>query len=373
MNKLRLLVIEDDSDFLKSYEKQVKLFNHDQSDVVVELIIAEEEEEAKNILTTGKIDAAIIDLKLGNTDVEYRGNSLLEVIKKNLRFPAFVVTGNPEKLEEEKGNVNDLFKLKVKGTEESNFTTILNELKEIHLTGITKILGKSGQIEKYLSEIFWKHLSNSINQWASDKSRNADQKEKSLLRYTLSHINEYLDLNDNGDFEEYSPFEFYLHPPVKRDLFTGDIVKLKEFLFVVLTPSCDIIIRSGGNRNAGFILLCRIKELSEIVKNFSLLKLDTPEKNDDRKRLCSYIENKNQRYHFIPKSSFIDAGLIDFQDNISIPSEKVDNLLKDGEMLRLAAIAMPFLKDIISRYSNNVSRQGSPDFNTLEMYQKLFK
>jgi CheY-like chemotaxis protein len=368
MNKLKLLIVEDDKDFRDSYEKQIKLFNLDHKEFEIEAKYAENIEEAKTSLKSGQIDAAVIDLKLGNTDVDYKGNELVDIIKTNLRFPVFVVTANPEKIEEEKQNENGLFKIRIKGSEEGNFTAILQEFKKIHLTGITKILGKSGQIENYLNTIFWNHLSSSMDLWINDSSRDETQKEKSLLRYTLLHMQEYID----EEIEKYHPSEFHIIAPIKKEIFTGDIITLEGNRYVILTPSCDIVLRKDGTRNTDFILLCRIRDLKDIVKNYETLNAATSENNENRKRLINFIENKNQKYHFIPKSKSINAGLIDFQEKITIPEKVVTEMLKSKKMERISTISMPFLKDIISRYSNYYARQGSPDFNSNEIYGSLF-
>ncbi|MEM7116949.1 MAG: hypothetical protein AAF614_31245, partial [Chloroflexota bacterium] len=251
----------------------------------------------------------------------------------------------------------------------SNFKGILKEIVEIYQTGITKILRKNGEIDKYLSNIFWNHLSNSMDMWTKDNTRLPKEKQKSLLRYTISHMLEYID----EDIEMYHPSEFYISNPIKKDLFTGDVVIFKKEKFLVLTPSCDIIKRENGERNANKILFCKILSLHDVVENYSTLTPSTSANNKYRKKLTAYIENKKQNYHFMPKSNFLDAGLIDFQDKLTIESATVEKHLENNQMRRIATVSMPFLKDIISRYSNYFSRQGSPDFKTDEVYQILFE
>ena len=369
MNNLRLLIIEDDQDFRDSYQKQVKLFNLDQEEVVVEELYAIDEKEAEAILRNEHVDAAVVDLKLGNTDVEYKGNKIIDLIKANLRFPAFIVTANPEKIEEEKHNENDLFKIKVKGSQDGNFTNILNELKRIHLTGITNILGKSGQIEKYLNNIFWNHLSNSINIWAQDSRRDSEQKEKSLLRYTLMHMQEYLDLNSLGSPEKYHPAEFLITNPIKPNIFTGDILLLNDGQRkIIMTPACDIDLKNGI-RKAEKILTIRILKPEEIDAEF----INTGMSNGKKSKLKSIINNSNPRYHFIPQAGIFDCGVIDFQDKFSESAIIIEEQIKNKAIERIATVSSPFLKDIISRYASYYSRQGSPDFEIDELLETIIK
>ena len=205
--------------------------------------------------------------------------------------------------------------------------------------------------------------------WINDTSRTPKEKENSLLRYTLLHMQEHID----EELEKYHPSEFYITKPIKKNLFTGDIIELEKSRFLVLTPSCDIVLRPDGKRNADFILFCKIKPLESVVKNYELLKHDTSPKNGNRSRITSFFENKNQKYHFIPKTESMEPGLIDFQDKLTIPDSEVNALLESKKIERIATVSQPFLKDIISRYSNYYSRQGSPDFDTDELYRSIFK
>lgn len=123
-------------------------------------------------------------------------------------------------------------------------------------------------------------------------------------------MQEYLD----EDIEKYHPSEFYITKPIKNDISTGDIFFAGNERFVIVTPSCDMVLRGGDERNADFVHFCKIKDLKDVVKNYSRLNPTTSSSNDDRKRLTGFIENEILEYHFIPKSNDIKAGLIDFQD-----------------------------------------------------------
>jgi len=82
--------------------------------------------------------------------------------------------------------------------------------------------------------------------------------------------------------------------------------------------------------------------------------------------------NKLDRYHFLPKFDKIESNhVVDFQNvnTIDIGTDDkpdYDEYLKEREKLiksytRIASIASPFLKDLISRYSFYYSRQGQPN------------
>ena len=359
---MKLLIVEDDKPTLQSYVDNIESFNK-KSDVQIEYVTKETIEEARDSLLSPDFDGAIVDLKLSSSTTELEGLEIVEEIENNQRFPIYIVSGSIAQIEKEE---NAFLK---KRNRDSDFKKILSEIVEIYKTGITNILGRKGEIDKYLNNIFWNHLSNSMDLWIKDTTRSPEDKEKSLLRYTISHMQEYID----EGIEKYHPSEFYITAPIKSNIFTGDIVIYEDNRYLVLTPSCDIVLREDGNRNANRILFCKILHLKDVVKNYSSLNSDTGVNNDNRKRLNSYIENNKQNDHFIPKSNSLDAGLVDFQDKLTISSNDVEKHLASNEMERIATISMPFLKDIISRYSNYFSRQGSPDFNVNEIYNSLFE
>jgi len=358
---LNLLIVEDDKDTIQSYKDRIDIYNMKKETEITPKIVSNVS-DAKVELKTPIFDAAIIDLKLTAGTPELDGINVIDDILNDLRIPVFVVSGSIGQYTKEE---TPLFKKK---NRDGSFDDILKEIVEIYKTGITKILGNKGIIDKYLQTIFWCHLSNTIDLWKNDKFRTDDEKEKSLLRYTLHHMQEYLD----DDIEKYHPSEFYIAKPIKNDISTGDIVSAGNERFVIITPSCDMVLRGPNERNADFVHFCKIKDLMDVVKNYSRLNSTTSASNSDRVRLTGFIENKNQRYHFIPKSNYINAGLIDFQDKITISTEQLNKYLKQNSLERIATISTPFLKDIISRSSNYFSRQGSPDFIVDQVYNDLF-
>jgi len=358
---MKLLIVEDDKPTVQTYTDNIESFNK-KSDIKIEYTIKENIDEAKNSLLSPDFDGAIIDLKLSSSTTELEGLEIVKEIENNQRFPIYIVSGSIGQIDKEE---NAFLK---KRNRDTNFKEILSEIVEIYKTGITNILGRKGEIDKYLNNIFWNHLSNSMDLWVNDLTRSPEEKEKSLLRYTISHMQEYID----EGIEKYHPSEFYITEPIKSNIFTGDIVTYESNRYLVLTPSCDIVLRKDGNRNANRILFCKILALNNVIKNYSLLNSDTSANNDNRKRLNSFIVNNKQNYHFIPKSNSLDAGLIDFQDKLTIESGEVEEKLNKKQMIRIATVSMPFLKDIISRYSNYFARQGSPDFNVDEIYKSLF-
>lgn len=368
MEDLKILIVEDDESKREDYSRFIKAYNLDDQDckVIHEFGVNKEDAIDKLKHSESKFDGAIVDLDLiGTGGNDASGNDVIKEIKDNLRFPTFVVTGTPQNLDTELDKRTAIFEVYERDTVDMD--TILDKFIAIKSTGILNLLNRNGKIENLIQNIFWNHLSTSLNNWIFDNKRNPKEKEDSLLRYTILHMLEYL------DEKNYHPSEFYITKPIKESIYTGDIVQYDGSRFIVLTPSCDIVLRDGGKRNTKRILFCRIIELSSEVKNFGQLKYDTGKSNDNRKRLNRYVGNNSAaNFHFIPKHNEINAGLIDFQDKTSVKVSTVERKLNSRECIRIATVSMPFLKDIIARYSSYYGRQGSPDFDVDEIFENLF-
>jgi len=174
-----------------------------------------------------------------------------------------------------------------------------------------------------------------------------------------------LKLTEEGAFEKCHPAEVYIMPPIKKDVFTGDILKNKDSqeFALVLTPACDMELRKRKNgekwvtyRNADKIMLAKLIEFNQIAEVSAYIETKS---NTKKKEVERYIKNtKKERYHFLPPfGSRIPGFLIDFQDISRINPEELTTYD------RVASVDEPFLKDIIARFTSYYARQGSPDLD----------
>jgi hypothetical protein len=347
------MIVENEHEQVQMYEDVIASFNKTNG-TNINPIKFYDLDQARNALLTSYYDAAIIDLKLSPNSVALEGMEIVDSIIKKMRYPVFIVSGSIGQVDKEE---TAFFK---KRSRDGDFKSILQELINIYNTGITKILGKKGSIDEFLNAIFWNHLSLSINVWISDTTRTSLEKESALLRYTLLHMQEYITEN----IDKFHPNEFYITPPVKKEVFTGDIVEYRNQRCLILTPACDFV--QGNVENVLFIKIKHWEDLDlEFVKR--------PLSANKKTKLADLISNKKTRYHFIPRTNLIEAGFIDFQQKASIDINVVRDRIVKGEVKRVATVSAPFLKDIISRYANYYSRQGSPDFITEEVLATLLE
>jgi hypothetical protein len=348
-NELNLLIIEDTEEIITMY---IDIINEKKSDVSINPFVCRTLEEGLNALDKHSFDGAIVDLKLGQNDQVGQGNALVKKILLMQRFPIYIVSAHLQDLDPELEKRSEFIRCYKKTAEISE---VFDEVVDIYKTGITKIIGRRGLLDKYMDSIFWNHLSINIPYWVN-KSKSINT-ERYLLRHTISHLQEYLELSDTQDsFDRYLDIEFYIYPPVKKNIFTGDIVVHNDKNYVVLSPTCDL-----AQGKAKLISLAEIEDIemplitefrqkinkgTEEVKQFAAIEVG---------RL--YRNAYSQKYHFIPNSPFFNGGFINFQKLISIRANEINN------EMRLISISSSFTKDITSRFSQYYARQGQPDLD----------
>ncbi len=370
MDELRILIVEDDERKRNDYSTFIKAYNLDpdteQFDIKEEFATNKDEAIEKLKNPDNQFDGAIVDLDLigtGGTDTS--GNEVISTIKKSLRFPIFVVTGTPDNIAAEHKAKNTVFE--VFERDNVDLDDIFQRFYSIKSTGIVNLLNRNGKIEVLIQNIFWNHISTSLDNWALDNKRDPTEKEGSLLRYTILHMLEYLDES------KVHPSEFYITRPVKENLSTGDLITFNGNRYAVLTPACDFVFHKG-KRKVEKVFLLRIKELDTITEFQYLKEVSKIEDLSATKKseLSKLITNSSKPYyHYLPKHSTINSGIIDFQDKLSVPIEELEEKIKSGTVDNFATITMPFLKDLIERYSSYYSRQGSPDFDSDEIINSL--
>lgn len=342
---IKLLIVEDDKDQLQMYIDSIESFSKKEN-IEIAKDIFENIIDGLEAVKNPKYDAAIIDLKLSSTSMELEGMQLVNAINGKLRIPIYIVSGSIAQVEIEE---NKLFQKRLRT---DNFIEILKEIKGIYDSGITNFLAPGGVIDNSLTEIFWNHLSNDLDIWIHHNNPN------NLLRYILSHFQEHLDINLQGDFEEYHPFEVYIKPPIKKNLHTGDLIKYNDEHYIILTPACDIVIQPNGVRKAENIIIAK-------AQNFDHKTTCLNGKNElDKSKIGNFVNNKFPRFHYLPPFDGNTGFILDFQD--------ISSIAFSSELERVATVSSPFIKDIISRFANYYSRQGQPTYNQDKIIDELF-
>lgn len=335
MTTLHLLLVENEDSYIREYTDVLAMYveNHGRP---IEMRIKKSIEGAKQSLD-GSVDAAVVDLNLGGDTSD--GGVVIDELKAHFRVPVAVLTGTPGDADDEPPVVGVF----TKG--EHGFADVLDRLWAIHKVGLTKIMGGRGLLEERLNKVSLDNLVPTIDVWIGYGDGDPERTEKALLRHTLGHL--VADLE--GDETPCYPEEFYLDPPLESALTTGSLLESKDdrSCRVVMTPACDLVVRNDGLRKADSIVLATVVPEADLYESLKA-------KSDQQRRLRQ--NNDANRYHWMPKSSSVDGGFLDFH---GLETTQLCALEQKYSHLG-ARIAPSFIKDIVSRFSAFYARQGQP-------------
>ena len=342
MNKLRLLIVEDDDQELESFKDDLADYTHEKKRDI-DLVACQTLAESLNTLDNS-FDGAIIDLKLVNHRSN-EGNQVVERIRESFfRIPIAIFTGNPGEWDHNLNEKIILIDVFTKG--EIGHYELLDRFWEIYNTGLTRIMGGRGVIEKNLSKVFLENLLPQIDKWISYAETDSERTEKALLRYTLNHLLQLLE----EDEEDCFPEEVYLYPSVLDRITTGSMVTTNDQWFVVLNPACDLVPRGeNGVLNTNYVLLAEIKSVSDVLGG-----------SKSRGRVMELCKNRLQYYHWLPPTDFFQGGILNFRRLTTLEKDVFDE--KFGKPA--IQISPSFVKDIVSRFSSYYARQGQPDIDS---------
>ena len=337
MNKLRILIVEDEEQDLSTCRDSVERYI-DEKNRAIELVECKTLDEALEQLDNS-FDGAIIDLTLGDEDDA--GDQVIEEIRKSFfRIPIFIFTGRDTLNQSIEG-------IEVFTKDEFTYYNLLDKFWDIYDTGLTRIMGGRGEIEKLLSKVFLENLLPQIETWVSYGKEDSERTEKALLRYTLNHLFQLLEEGDERCFPE----EVYLYPHVSKNITTGSIVKEKTSNqpFVVLSPACDLVIeQDSGTFRTDHILLVEIESVDDALEG-----------RRNKNRVESLVKNNRQYYHWLPQTDFFEGGVLNFRKLKTMNQTVFDEQFETPSI----QISPFFVKDIISRFSSYYARQGQPDID----------
>ena len=215
MSTMKILLVEDKEDQQDIFKDSVEIFN-EQNDLNVEYKIAADLPRALNKID-GSYDGAIIDLWLDND--EDGGNIIVRQLGDSFtRIPIIFVTGFVDLVEDHPSVI------KTRSRDEGTYESDLQLFQEILNTGLTRIMGGRGLIERRLSEVFLKNLLPQRQKWMSYGEEDPERTEKALLRYALNHLFQLLEEDDERCFPE----EVYLYPHVSEKNHNWKYCKRKD-------------------------------------------------------------------------------------------------------------------------------------------------
>ncbi|MCQ2122991.1 MAG: response regulator [Fibrobacter sp.] len=348
---MKVLLVEDDDDCVATFIEVAQDVCED-----ISIISAKTAKDAISLLKED-FDVAIVDLRL---DENSDGNEFISSMQKlGLKIPTVIHTGTPD-------DVNpNLNALKVYKRSEVDYAEILNYLLRIFETGITEIIGLRGEIETQIQLFYKDSFVKNSELWMNRAALDKERVKRSLLRSLLNRFES--DIHDPNE-KSYAE-EFYI-PSKQECLYTGSIVKAKDSTktnYVVLSPSCDLVVRSSGRINVNTITLCKIESVKDYGVEYKFDGDQSVLSNSKKEKIEPYIENKKNLSHWMPRTIDYEGGVINFTMVSSAPySDFFEKFTIAG--VRISPV---FMKNILSRFSSYYARQGQPDLNVMEIIDEM--
>ena len=351
MKRIKILLIEDEKDQQDIFKEAVEVIKS-REDLTVDYEIAKSVREAKDKLD-GSFDGTIVDLRLG--DDEEGGNEIVRQLGESLvRIPIVFVTAFPDSVSHHPSVI------KTRSRDQGTYESDLQLFREIFDTGLTRIMGGRGEIEKKLSTVFLENLLPLAGTWVSYGKKDPARTEKALLRHTLDHLTQLLE----EDGEDFFPEELYLFPPLPERFTTGSMVRINDQWLVVLSPACDLVPRSDGKFKTDRILLVETEEENVVLRK--ALGNITKKKSKKRKLNEVLKNNYTDYYHWLPKTCFFDGRFLNFRRLMNLKQDKFRKKFCKPEI----QISPSFVKDIVARFSTFYARQGQPEIERKDVIER---
>lgn len=370
--ELRMLFIEDDQEWRKNF----KTIFHDEiiADYTLKVQVEESFEKGLELIKKSDFDIVILDLfKDGAQKDENAGVKVLETIRDFLFVPVIFFTGHAYKIENLKSEVIGVVN---KGDGIDALTSEIERIIKSKLALLKKNINE--HITNELKHYFWETVDKKKDVFNSENDYSLGYLILRRIATSLSKENIKTILGeDKIEEEKVHPMEFYLFPPSNGEYEAGEILEYKGDYFSILTPDCDMVLRSNGLRKTNKILLAtatKFKLLPDFIKYEELRnKQDKTEKENSQLsnlvgKLKTWMSNRGgeqDRFFFLPSTPFIENMIIDFQDKTMVVYEdlKLYN--------RIAKLDMPYAQSMISSFIRYYNRIGFPDIDADYLIKRL--
>lgn len=373
----KVLFVDDDPDFRDQVKEYLDGENVGASDEQMSVKTLTDFDKALETLQQHRFDLLILDVRLGplysDWTEEEVGIRTLEMIQEKRFIPVIFYTALPNRVQHLETSVIQV----VEKTEDSaHLLAAVRKIFAAHLPAVNRSLIE--HLEIVQRDYMWDFV-------AERGEQLLDTLDRTDLVYVLAR-RLAMSLSDRRirqlaqDFEDSAgtstaedrvhPIQYYVMPPVEQlpltgDLYQGDIGG-QDGYWVLLTPSCDFVARRNRARPANAervlmahcALLTEQEEYRDWVANCSSGKLKSLLKNHRQGRQA-------ERFYFLPGALDLPDLVVDFQQLVTLPRAKMDDLNQ------LASLDSPFAEALLACFSRYFGRLGTPDLDIDIIVNKL--
>lgn len=358
---VKILFVDDEAAPLSEFKTAIEEFNKNHAEIEFRLQYADNTEAGHQYLSETRIDVAVFDLRIKGSKLS--GGDLATLCAKDFGIPVAILSGHPGDFKpgEPYENLIACFNKGDANPYEQALQWIAKQKRMIEVLRDTK-----SKIRSLAAQVFYSRVWPRWAEYDSLPNLKQDELVQIVSRQYASHIGEVLGV-DGVENLHVHPFENYIIPPIMGSRpNTGDIFRLEDGLWIVVTPQCDM---ATGSTDTIILAKCeteipRLKEWNQRISN-----LEKGNKDDQKKAKEYFLSLVNQAQvsaHFLPP---LDGKPM----LVSFKKVRVENLqtLKDRLDVRVASMAPPFLANLTQRFGSYVARIGQPNidinhFQTLE-------
>lgn len=343
---IKILAIEDDMIQIDMMKSRLETFNikkgFDEKDKIY-IEFRQNDEDLGKLLFENKFDCLVLDINWGDSNPN-GGRDLIMRIINNKRIPIVVYSGKLNQIED----IDENFGFK-KVDRMENFSVVLDYVLCVKETHVFDFLGYDGELDKIITDIFWKDIDKSIK--AINLEKNLDC--KALTRILTTRVINHLSISNEED--KYKYYEFYINPSLTQDCHNGDIYKLGDEYFLVITPECQLLRIDTVN-------LIQIDFCEKIERRV----LESPKREKRLAALRRLMTEGDCSEHYLPPFNNLKHALVNFRNITTLEKSK---LTEDKKIITVNPI---YMKNIQSRFSQYYSRQGQPDINIEHLYNFIY-
>lgn len=358
-----ILIAEDDEEAIASWKRDVTEFNRNANrpfTYIAEYV--KSKRAALRALDRIRVNCAAVDLRLpeedGGEQNEPVGNDVLQRVLLEVGIPAVVYSGYPAEASDEvrSSRINIITKKGGGAMEALQWLAGHDSLMSAMESARKQIATETA---KLFSKSIWPRWEES---WKD--INNQETLATVITRQTISHVAEQLGMPPN----HHHPEEFYIVPPLAADLLgTGDMVKIGDDVFVVVTPRCNM----ARDQYPAHIMLAMCKPMGD---QWTAIRDGFGGNADKREKAGKTLhdlatQGHSTSTHFLPSRGNQGPWLADFREIRTVPSEQVPELLRT----RFASIASQFVPNLVQRYAAYLGRIGQPDLDERVLKAQVLK
>jgi hypothetical protein len=374
---MSILFVDDDENFLYPAQDDLR-FSLEEQEIPVEIISSTTVDKGIRELESGDFHLAIVDLKFAPSPRS--GNDIIEEVLDTKILPVIVLSGFRNELRDDFTEHGLIYNTQRKKVDE-----VVDKIIEWDQKGVFDFFSEAGflnsKLRDVLQQTMWNHVS---RYWKYIDSENISVLHRIAGRIAATILHDVLAstpaYEDEGGEVLVHHGEVYVFSTPRSHLAVGDIIHLEDGMFVVLSPTCDLVVRSHGGAKAEEVLLAHCHNFNDFVSEKQSIRaqieiVKDPQKSDARKEKASkYLErlmrqdweNPSGRYFYLPPFGDFSGGVVDFL-KVQVEPYDVGKLIEQ----RIVSLNRELAAELATRFARYMIRLGQPAYDPTFLIEAL--